>query len=49
MHEIYRFLGHLGMAKFVTTEDFKALNVGFSLDEGVASPTQDFIVYSAER
>lgn len=41
--------GHLGMAKFVTTDEFKAMNVGFALDEGVASPTQDFIVYSAER
>lgn len=37
------------MAEFVTTKEFKALNVGFSLDEGVASPTQDFIVYNAER
>lgn len=41
--------GHLGMAEFVLTKEFKAMNVGFSLDEGVASPTQDFIVYSAER
>lgn len=41
--------GHLGMSTFVTTDEFKALNVGFSLDEGVASPTQDFIVYSSER
>lgn len=41
--------GHLGMAEFVTTKEFKALNVGFSLDEGVASPTPDFIGYNAER
>lgn len=41
--------GNLGMAEFVTTKEFKELRVGFSLDEGVASPTQDFIVVSAER
>lgn len=37
------------MAKFVTTDEFKALNVGFSLDEGIASPTEVFNLYYAER
>lgn len=37
------------MEKFVTTDDFKALNVGFALDEGIASPTEVFNVYYAER
>lgn len=41
--------GYLGMAKFVTTDEFKALNVGFSLDEGIASPTEEFNLYYAER
>ncbi|XP_055684952.1 aminoacylase-1-like [Lutzomyia longipalpis] len=41
--------GKLGMAKFVHTDDFKALNVGFSLDEGIASPTDTFPVFYAER
>lgn len=41
--------GNLGMVEFVTSKEFKAMNVGFSLDEGVASPTQDFIVYNSER
>lgn len=37
------------MAKFVHTEDFKALNVGFALDEGMANPTEDFILFYGER
>lgn len=41
--------GHKGMEKFVHTEPFKRLNVGFSLDEGIASPTDEFNVYYAER
>ncbi|XP_059619088.1 aminoacylase-1-like [Phlebotomus argentipes] len=41
--------GQLGMAKFVHTEDFRALKVGFSLDEGIASPTDTFPVFYAER
>lgn len=41
--------GYLGMAKFVTTDEFKSLNVGFSLDEGLASPVEEFSVYYAER
>lgn len=37
------------MMEFVKTDEFKALNVGFSLDEGIASPTDIFPVYYAER
>ncbi|XP_065365133.1 aminoacylase-1-like [Calliphora vicina] len=41
--------GHLGMEAFVKTDDFKKLNVGFSLDEGIASENDIFKVYYAER
>ncbi|KAG6456639.1 aminoacylase-1 isoform X2 [Manduca sexta] len=41
--------GHDGMEKFVETKEFKALNVDFALDEGMASPNDDFIVYNGER
>lgn len=37
------------MRLFVDTADFTALNVGFALDEGIASPTDVFSVYYAER
>lgn len=37
------------MAKFVHTKDFRALNVGFCLDEGIASPTDEFPVFYGER
>ncbi|XP_049867876.1 aminoacylase-1-like [Pectinophora gossypiella] len=41
--------GHDGMKKFVVTSEFKALNVGFALDEGMASPTDEFIIFNGER
>lgn len=41
--------GSLGMRSFVETCDFKSLNIGFSLDEGLASPTEEFPVFYAER
>lgn len=41
--------GHDGMEKFVLTEDFKKLNVGFALDEGMANPTEEFIIFNGER
>lgn len=41
--------GKLGMAKFVDQEDFKKLNVGFSLDEGLAAPDDVFPIFYAER
>lgn len=41
--------GYLGMAEYVKTDAFKSLNVGFSLDEGIASPSEEFKVFYAER
>ncbi|XP_050677923.1 aminoacylase-1-like isoform X2 [Leptidea sinapis] len=41
--------GRNGMAKFVKTEHFKKLNVGFALDEGLASPNEDYLVFNSER
>ncbi|XP_038213797.1 aminoacylase-1-like [Zerene cesonia] len=41
--------GAKGMGKFVESEHYKKLNVGFALDEGIASPTDDYIVFNAER
>ncbi|KAK6640101.1 hypothetical protein RUM43_008378 [Polyplax serrata] len=38
-----------GMKKFVYTKEFKAMNVGFALDEGVSSPTNTVFVFNAER
>lgn len=41
--------GVAGMKVFVHADEFKALNVGFSLDEGLASVNEVFPVYYAER
>ncbi|XP_073949486.1 aminoacylase-1-like [Choristoneura fumiferana] len=41
--------GHDGMMKFVHTAEFKALKVGFALDEGIASPEEEFILFYGER
>lgn len=41
--------GALGMEKFVPSKDFVDLNVGFALDEGIASPNETFDVFYAER
>jgi aminoacylase len=41
--------GKDGMAKFVETEDFKKMNVGVCLDEGVPSADKIVNVYSGER
>nr|KYP43085.1 Aminoacylase-1 [Cajanus cajan] len=38
-----------GAAKFVESEDFRRLNVGFALDEGQASPGDEFRVFHADR
>ncbi|XP_013187319.1 aminoacylase-1 [Amyelois transitella] len=38
-----------GMKKFIHTSDFKALNVGFALDEGMANPGEEFIIFNGER
>lgn len=37
------------MGQFVKTEDFKKLNVGFALDEGIATPTDDYQIFNGER
>ncbi|XP_050437593.1 aminoacylase-1A-like [Adelges cooleyi] len=41
--------GKLGMKHFVETDEFKALNVGFTLDEGMASPDDVFPVFNGEK
>lgn len=41
--------GDNGMRIFVKSDAFKVLNVGFSLDEGIASPTEEYPVFYAER
>ena len=38
-----------GMAKFVQSAQFKSLNVGFSLDEGLAGPDEEIPLYYGER
>ncbi|VDL77348.1 unnamed protein product [Nippostrongylus brasiliensis] len=38
-----------GMRKFCTMDEFRALNIGFVLDEGLASETDVYKVYYAER
>ena len=38
-----------GMAKFVESEDFRALNVSVALDEGIPSPTNKISVCYGER
>jgi aminoacylase len=37
------------MEKFVHTDDFKALNIGLSLDEGIANPNNAYRVFYGER
>lgn len=37
------------MKKFVHTDSFKALNIGFALDEGMANPGEEFIIFNGER
>ncbi|CAK1549476.1 unnamed protein product [Leptosia nina] len=41
--------GEDGMEKFVHTNEFKALNVAFALDEGMANPSEEFALYYGER
>jgi aminoacylase len=41
--------GARGMKKLITLDEFKALNVGFVLDEGLASETDVFQVYYGDR
>ena len=37
------------MVPFCESERFKKMNVGFSLDEGLANPTEAVSVYYGER
>lgn len=37
------------MHPFVRTEEFRKLNVGFGLDEGVANPEDSFHLFYGER
>lgn len=41
--------GSLGMGGFVLTDEFKAMNVGYALDEAGVSPTNEISVYNDER
>ncbi|XP_059622565.1 aminoacylase-1-like [Phlebotomus argentipes] len=41
--------GYLGMREFVHTEDFRCLNVGFALDEGLTSETEAFILFYGDK
>uniref|UniRef100_A0A3B5L7K1 N-acyl-aliphatic-L-amino acid amidohydrolase n=1 Tax=Xiphophorus couchianus TaxID=32473 RepID=A0A3B5L7K1_9TELE len=41
--------GHKGMETFVTHPEFQKLNIGFSLDEGLANPGEAFTVFYGER
>ncbi|XP_014476848.1 PREDICTED: aminoacylase-1-like [Dinoponera quadriceps] len=41
--------GELGMKKYVRSEHFKSLNVGFALDENVSSSTPTFVVAFDEK
>lgn len=38
-----------GMRKFVHTDEFRRLNVGFALDEGIASPNEEYALNYGER
>lgn len=37
------------MKKFSKTKEFHDLNVGLALDEGMASPNDDFVLFYGER
>ena len=41
--------GKDGMRAFLRSEPFKAMNLGFALDEGLANPTDAFTVFYGER
>lgn len=41
--------GHDGIEKFVKTEVFKNLNIGFALDEGLAVENDVYRLYYGER
>ena len=37
------------MQAFLKSDDWKKLNVGFALDEGLANPSEEFTVFYGER
>lgn len=37
------------MERFLETEEFRKLNVGFELDEGMAWPESEIIAFYSER
>ena len=37
------------MESFVESPEFKELNIGLALDEGLASPDDDYIAFYGER
>lgn len=41
--------GQKGMRKIVQSEEFRNLNIAFALDEGIASETDEYPIYFAER
>ncbi|XP_078270464.1 aminoacylase-1-like isoform X2 [Rhinoraja longicauda] len=41
--------GQSGMGKLIESEEFRALNIGFALDEGLANPGETFTVFYGER
>ena len=41
--------GHDGMMKFCVSQEFKKLNIGMALDEGLASPDETIPVFYGER
>ena len=41
--------GHDGMEKLIEMDFFKNLNIGFALDEGLANPTEEYMLYYSER
>lgn len=41
--------GEYGMEGFVSSKEFSDLNIGFALDEGDPSPTDDLTLYYGER
>ncbi|XP_044489582.1 aminoacylase-1 isoform X2 [Mangifera indica] len=41
--------GHDGAEKFAESDIFKTLNVGIVLDEGLASPSENYMAFYAER
>lgn len=41
--------GDMGMAALVKSDYFRSMNVGFSLDEGIASEDESYPIFYAER